>query len=257
MRFNRRIKPQAIAIKLVFLVGLLIVLPARASDPTGNIYLDRDVSGSPAGNCKPGNLPIVTIVWQESNLFALDQWQHAIFVATRIYRSIGVELEWRTGAGATKRKFCGCAPSEIIELQVDPTADRKVASGALAYALPMAVSGIRIHVIHGQPDNIWETVPNLLGYVLAHEIGHVLQGVARHSDEGLLKAKWTGADYGQMRMLRLTFRPEDAEMNQEPPQRATRAIGLKDSAVRVVEIQDTQAVGLVRAPRARHFSGFN
>ena len=212
MRFGGKIKPQAIAITGVLLAGLLIVLPAGARDRKGGQYLDTDASGQTAGNCKPGNLPIVAVFWQESNLFGLYQWQHAIFVATRIFRSIGVELEWRIGAVAVKRTFCGCAPSEIIEVQVDPTADRNLASGALAYALPTATSGVRIHVIHGQSDDIWRIVPNLLGYVLAHEIGHVLQGVARHSDEGLLKAKWNGTDFSLMRTLRLTFRPEDAEM---------------------------------------------
>ena len=31
----------------------------------------------------------------------------------------------------------------------------------------------------------------LLGHVLAHEIGHVLQGVARHSATGVMKGRWS------------------------------------------------------------------
>jgi hypothetical protein len=34
----------------------------------------------------------------------------------------------------------------------------------------------------------------LLGYVLAHEIGHVLEGLVRHSGAGVMKASWNRAD---------------------------------------------------------------
>ena len=42
------------------------------------------------------------------------------------------------------------------------------------------------------------SAPVLLGHVIAHEIVHVLQGVARHSESGLMKAHWTGRDYQEM-----------------------------------------------------------
>lgn len=38
-------------------------------------------------------------------------------------------------------------------------------------------------------------LPFLLGHVLAHEIGHILQGVERHSSAGVMKEKWDYRDY--------------------------------------------------------------
>jgi hypothetical protein len=45
--------------------------------------------------------------------------------------------------------------------------------------------------------------------VLAHEIGHVLQGIERHSETGVMMAKWTSEDYKQMVVKPLAFTEED------------------------------------------------
>ena len=42
------------------------------------------------------------------------------------------------------------------------------------------------------------SAPVLLGHVIAHEIVHVLQAVARYSESSLMKAHWTGRDYQEM-----------------------------------------------------------
>ena len=52
----------------------------------------------------------------------------------------------------------------------------------------------------------------VLAHVLAHEITHVLEGVARHSDTGIMKAVWSPADYRQMKFHPLPFAPEDVDL---------------------------------------------
>ena len=64
----------------------------------------------------------------------------------------------------------------------------------------------------------------VLGHVLAHEICHALEGVARHSDSGLMKARWNGSDMLTMRggglefaradryLLRRRFEPGEVEV---------------------------------------------
>lgn len=47
--------------------------------------------------------------------------------------------------------------------------------------------------------------PPLLSHVVAHEIAHVLQGVSRHSESGILKARWDREDFFLMQQSRLTF----------------------------------------------------
>jgi len=50
----------------------------------------------------------------------------------------------------------------------------------------------------------------LFGHVLAHEIGHVLQGVPRHSEAGILRGRCQGTICKYV-ARRLTFTPQDVE----------------------------------------------
>lgn len=52
-------------------------------------------------------------------------------------------------------------------------------------------------------------VHSLLGHVLAHEITHILQGIDRHSQEGVMKAHWTTEDIVQMARQPLPFEQKD------------------------------------------------
>jgi hypothetical protein len=55
-------------------------------------------------------------------------------------------------------------------------------------------------------------MPELLGNVLAHELTHALQGLARHSNEGLMKAVWSLSDYAEMFRGPLRFAAEDLDL---------------------------------------------
>jgi hypothetical protein len=50
------------------------------------------------------------------------------------------------------------------------------------------------------------------GYVLAHELAHAMQGVARHSESGIMKAQWSGEDFTAMVYHKLAFTPVDVEL---------------------------------------------
>ena len=49
-------------------------------------------------------------------------------------------------------------------------------------------------------------------YVLAHELAHAMQGIARHSDGGILKAQWSNDDFAAMIFRRLKFTDHDVEL---------------------------------------------
>ena len=79
-------------------------------------------------------------------------------------------------------------------------------------------------------DRVKRTVPRkfteaLLAYVIAHEIGHVLEGTARHSPSGVMMAAWSLDEYWRMeRAPGLSFADEDVLLIQEGlEQRATIA----------------------------------
>ena len=83
--------------------------------------------------------------------------------------------------------------------------------GALAYALPY--EGVHIRVFY---DRVERVVPGLtavvLAHVLVHETTHILEGIYRHSDSGVMKAAWTKQDHLQMQVEALSFAPEDVKL---------------------------------------------
>jgi len=55
-------------------------------------------------------------------------------------------------------------------------------------------------------------VSDLLGYVMAHEIGHLLLHSTTHSSEGLMRAEYRPADLKKAGQRQLKFTPEQAEV---------------------------------------------
>lgn len=51
--------------------------------------------------------------------------------------------------------------------------------------------------------------------VRAHEIGHVLEQMQRHSESAVMKARWSAEDYQRMERNPLPFAPEDVELIRE------------------------------------------
>jgi hypothetical protein len=51
----------------------------------------------------------------------------------------------------------------------------------------------------------------LLGRTIAHEVGHLLLGTNEHSDDGLMREMWTGAELARNRREDWVFAPEDRQ----------------------------------------------
>jgi hypothetical protein len=132
--------------------------------------------------------------------------------ASDIFKQVGVEVGWRLGAPG---KHLG--PGENIEMVFDADAPPCFDETAMAYATVGATVSTAIHVFYTRVvrSHARGLAPALLGHVMAHEITHVLESVARHSDEGLMKARWDTQDYDQMREGPLPFAPIDAELVRE------------------------------------------
>jgi hypothetical protein len=122
-------------------------------------------------------------------------------IATQMFAGIGVGIEWHHAdscpAGALRISYSTQTPGNLMP-------------GALAYALPY--EGTHIVVFY---DRVQAAVidpqkfPVLLAHVMTHEITHVLEGIARHSAEGVMKAHWTPGDYRRMCWKPLNFADED------------------------------------------------
>jgi hypothetical protein len=122
-----------------------------------------------------------------------------------MFARIGVSVKWRYGKpphGDTE----ATAVSLVSRVPDHP--------GALAYSTILPHAAGRVFVF---ADRVKETVephvvPALLAHVLAHEITHVLEGVDRHSETGVMKAHWTRQDYRAMADQSLEFAPADVDM---------------------------------------------
>ena len=117
----------------------------------------------------------------------------------RVFAAIGVRINWchdKPGGNAISIEF-----SEDTPMDYHPR--------AVAVALPY--EGVRIRVFYDRiaRRNRAGLIPTVLGYVLAHEIAHILEGCDRHSETGVMKAEWNAGDVHSMESGPLSFAAED------------------------------------------------
>ena len=152
----------------------------------------------------------LTVYVAHGPLVPLQVLSRAQELANDIFRGVGVQIDW-----------CGHEPSRshwdverpIIVEMVNATR-RDPAAPALASSFPY--EGVHINVFY---DRVKQTVvpelgPTVLAYVLVHEITHILQGTSRHSDTGVMKARWNNQDYRDMRYKHLSFAESDVRLIQ-------------------------------------------
>jgi hypothetical protein len=148
-------------------------------------------------------------------------------VVTHIYAAAGVEVVW----------FEGYAPSDLPYLQLTLI----VASGAMGGvkdgdgdALGSAAetqSGCgRVAYVRWNRIEAFARVEGrrpevVLGPVIAHEIGHLLLSHQSHTDEGIMRARWQGADFAAADGGGMTFSPEQAARIRTQIGREPLAIG--------------------------------
>ncbi len=137
-----------------------------------------------------------------------DHWivAQAETTTTRMFAEIGVRIGWRHSANCTK------APGEPLIVQFSTGVPEEQFTGALAYS--RIGDGVHIEVFYDRVSRTVEPrrVPALLAHVLAHEIAHQLEGIGRHSAEGVMKAHWDERDFLEMSDKPLPFAPEDVEL---------------------------------------------
>jgi hypothetical protein len=127
--------------------------------------------------------------------------------ASRIFQQIGVTLKWLKNP-----RTC---PADALILSLTDETPLNLLPGALAYAKPYEGIHIRVfadRVMAAYDDPQHRLCGRVLGHVFAHEIGHMLQGVSRHSAEGVMKGKWTSSEMGAMRAKSLTFNDLDIRL---------------------------------------------
>jgi hypothetical protein len=137
-------------------------------------------------------------------------------IASKMFAEAGVLIDWRHG-------LAGC-PDQGILVSLSGQAPADLPPNAMAYALPYEGSHIVIFYDRLKRKVQGTETSSLLAHVLVHEMTHILQGIHRHSNRGIMKANWDGFDYQAMKSKPLSFTLEDIDLiHRGLAARATRA----------------------------------
>ncbi len=155
-----------------------------------------------AASAQAGEEPAGVAVCVEYGGVPFRTAHRARAVASAIYREIGVRLEWH---------MCHKKPESDVRIRFSYETPKEAAPGVIAYALPYEGKTVEIYyerVVHTARSYPGE----FLGHVMAHEIAHLLQGMARHSEEGVLKARWSVDEQERMSYRPMSFSAQDADL---------------------------------------------
>ena len=177
--------------RIAWLLGLLgLNLNAGAADTTVYVTLDR-----------------------AAGTFAAKR------IAGSIFKKAGVTIVWRAPAPAATG-----APAAWLRIELAEETPEERLPGALAVSYPYDGCSKGITVFFDRVRSLargdkqealqlqYVRESALLGYVLVHEIAHVLEGMGRHSATGLMKARWDARDRAAILEGRLGFLEEDLRL---------------------------------------------
>ena len=129
-------------------------------------------------------------------------------LASSIFQKIGVRLNWLPGELPASKTAFGIRTVEH--------APRSATGDALAASRLSGAAGVEITVYADRLRRFLDVHRSLgrvaAGYVLAHELAHAMQGVARHSESGIMKAHWNYLDLQDMFSHRLAFTAGDVDL---------------------------------------------
>lgn len=124
--------------------------------------------------------------------------------ASGILKQADVNLRWRSDVTA-------CEGGNGIVIAISRSTPAHIHPRALAYAFPFERNRIVVFLDRVRGTTGPGNLPNLLGHVLAHEIVHTLQGLDRHSAEGLMKPGWDRTDHAVIARGGLNLSGDDVQ----------------------------------------------
>ncbi len=169
--------------------------------------------------------------------------------ATRIYREIGVETVWLDHPVDEAQQ--NSASHRVSEIYVNIIPRATDGLGLLSNALGIAPGAGRnrgrLYVCYDRVEKLyhkqiavtvqrknarWATIAQILGYAIAHEMGHLL-GQDAHSNLGIMRADWRPNDLVNLAYGDLAFTPQQAAVIRfEVELRQQAAMGVTESNAR-------------------------
>jgi len=141
--------------------------------------------------------------------------------AARVLRRAGIEVHWSLGPPPGGETTAGAGPREAVALEVTILAPRHASPvrsrSVLGYAIlpadgsPGDCAGVRFGAVERQLHETTASLPQILGYVIAHEVAHLLLGTNAHAQWGVMSAQVSGAYFDRAAQGTLLFTPDEAE----------------------------------------------
>lgn len=131
---------------------------------------------------------------------------------TRVYAAADIDILWHAGDGP--------APASDLRLTIVITTTPPSELGAGRAVLGTAVEAERScgrvayalwHRVVESASTENRAVEMVLGYVIAHEVGHLLLPPPSHAASGIMRAAWNRKDLDDAERDRLRFRDEQAQ----------------------------------------------
>ena len=186
--------------------------------------------GAAAANSHPATQadasPVVTI--HVHNYAQVDRKTliEAETVGNTIFRKVGVDVRWIDSWDDQHPGSTEDARPDLTHLSLN------IVAQAVSNQLGNEVMGLapgggrdrtifyvifnRSRVLNGTQampwaDRMYMLTPRTLGYVIAHEIGHLLLDMEGHSERGIMRGPWSHQDLHDIVWERLAFTREQAE----------------------------------------------
>jgi len=165
-----------------------------------------------AASPKPRVDALVTVFTYNLAAVPRNVMTRAKRVATAAFAAAGIEVRWVEGKHLGEQREV--ASGEMRNVVFDGAAPASFRPQAMAVTNVGLGAGSDVHVFYNRVLAFQDSayMPEFLGNVLAHELTHALEGVARHSSRGLMKAVWSDDDIAEMFRGPLPFAAEDLDL---------------------------------------------
>jgi hypothetical protein len=168
----------------------------------------------------------IQIVVYDSGNVGVKTLSAAESVTGKILSSAGLDAKWTAGpisdlerlgmdfTARTPEECTNASSPEFLRVQVVAHAPLGFQAQALGFSLPCATTGIQATLYADRVAKVSgpmaPTFSRVLGYAMAHELGHVLLHSAEHDHTGLMKGAWSRNDWQRAAVSNIPFSPVQA-----------------------------------------------
>jgi hypothetical protein len=147
-----------------------------------------------------------------------------MLVASQIYAQTDVRLDWEVGDPAAPEAHETDQTAALavhkprirsyLTVRIARGLEQRTPATALGIAYPYAQLGVNATIFEERIENtskeLGVSYGVLLGYAIAHELGHSIPGLEDHSSTGIMRARWGPAEFRDVQAGTLGFSAEQA-----------------------------------------------